>query len=481
VAIFVPRHELAREVKDVIERNREKLSQPLRVPVLRGRDHEADKGNAPCCRWKEARELGRKGLPVYSNLCRRRHDSEVSQCPYFAECEYIREWRGAYEAPYVILVHSHLGVGWESTGIVRWAGGFGDEGEDDQPRLEHSFNPANAPIVVCDEDPTTSLIERSRIEPDAIGRVTEGRLGEYILAGLSTAGGLLDHLRENGITPEQVRLIASKLHKQERKLGQIANPSGSDAVVGNAVNSAASLVRISRILERLADELASGRPGAAYSLLADGDGLIAQGRRPWPFEKRRLLVLDGTANAEILRQFVPSLATVPELRVQRNARVIQVSNMTFYRGSLIKRTSSPEGKPQPIPTPRLLEVGEFIARTAVSGKTLVVTNKPVRCALTGEDEHATLPISTEYRGADIAHFGNVRGSNDFKEHEIAIILGRDEPTVAAAEQRAIAICYDNTEPIRQITADIKGRINYRTRTRRYQMSDGTADSDEVAR
>jgi hypothetical protein len=50
-----------------------------------------------------------------------------------------------------------------------------------------------------------------------------------------------------------------------------------------------------------------------------------------------LLVLDRTANPEILKEFVPSLATVPEIRVQRNVRVIQVSNVTFYRGSLIKR------------------------------------------------------------------------------------------------------------------------------------------------
>src|SRR3984893_2142716 len=118
VAIFVPRHELARAVKEVIERNRAALRAPVDVPVLRGRDHEGEKGGAPCRRWREARALGRKGLPVYSNLCRRKSESEVSECPYFGECEYIRAWRGAYGAPFVILVHSHLGVGWESTGIV---------------------------------------------------------------------------------------------------------------------------------------------------------------------------------------------------------------------------------------------------------------------------------------------------------------------------------------------------------------------------
>jgi hypothetical protein len=197
--------------------------------------------------------------------------------------------------------------------------------------------------MVCDEDPTTSLIEHSRIDRQAIEAITEGRLGEHILAGLSTLGGLLDYLREKGITPEQFRDTANKLATQERKRGQIAKPSASDAVLGNAVKLASSLVRVSRVLERLADEPASGRPGPAYSLLADGGGLIAQGRRPWPFGRRRLLILDGTANAEILGQFVPGLATVPEIRVHRNARIIRVSNMTFYRSSLIKRTSTPDG------------------------------------------------------------------------------------------------------------------------------------------
>jgi hypothetical protein len=262
--------------------------------------------------------------------------------------------------------------------------------------------------------------------------------------------------------------------------GDVATPSASDPAVEKAVTSAAPLIRLSRVLERLADELASGRQGSAYSLVVNGDRLIAQGRRPWPFDRRRLLVLDGTANPEILRQFVPSLATVPEIRVQRSARVIQVSNSTFYKGKLISRTRDANGKRRLEPTARLREVGEFIEKTVRKGKTLVVTNKPVRCALTGEDEHAALPVSARYRGADIAHFGNIRGSNDFKDHEIAIILGRDEPTIPAAEQRAMAVWYDTAEPIRCVSPNYQGRFNYPTQTRRYLFRDWTTRRANVS-
>ena len=43
-----------------------------------------------------------------------------------------------------------------------------------------------------------------------------------------------------------------------------------------------------------------------------------------------------------------------------------------------------------------------------------------------------------------------RGSNEFKDHDAVIILGRDEPNVEAAEQSAMAIWYDTEEPSKRI-------------------------------
>jgi hypothetical protein len=127
-----------------------------------------------------------------------------------------------------------------------------------------------------------------------------------------------------------------------------------------------------------------------------------------------------------------------------------------------------------------LEVGDFIEKIARKRRTLVVTNKPVRLALTEEDANGSLPISAQYHGADVAHFGTLRGSDQFKDHETVIILGRDEPTIQDAERRAMAIWYDAKETIRRIKPDFRGRYNYHAVTRRYLRRDGSTQAVRVS-
>jgi hypothetical protein len=117
-------------------------------------------------------------------------------------------------------------------------------------------------------------------------------------------------------------------------------------------------------------------------------------------------------------------------------------------------------------------VGDFIGKTAQACKTLVVTNKPVRCVLTGEGLHKKLPISAQYRGADIAHFGNIRGSNEFERHGTVIILGRDQPSVRDAERRAMAIWYDTKDPIGCIPERTEGQAQYPRGDWPYLLKDG---------
>ncbi|MBV8521182.1 MAG: hypothetical protein JOY71_03460 [Acetobacteraceae bacterium] len=54
-SIFVPRHHLAEELKQIIEGAFHKRGELVRVPILRGRENGGEEGKAPCRRWREAR------------------------------------------------------------------------------------------------------------------------------------------------------------------------------------------------------------------------------------------------------------------------------------------------------------------------------------------------------------------------------------------------------------------------------------------
>jgi hypothetical protein len=103
----------------------------------------------------------------------------------------------------------------------------------------------------------------------------------------------------------------------------------------------------------------------------------------------------------------------------------------------------------------------------------------VRCALTGESANGRLPVSGQYAGADIAHFGNILGSNEFDEHDVVIVLGREQPSARDAERRAMAIWYDTAEPIRCIPPGPKGRVQYPYRVRPYTQRDGSQRQAKV--
>jgi hypothetical protein len=96
----------------------------------------------------------------------------------------------------------------------------------------------------------------------------------------------------------------------------------------------------------------------------------------------------------------------------------------------------------------------------------------VRCALTGENAGGRLLVSAPGAGADIAHFGNIRGTNEFEDHEVVIILGREQPSPRDAERRAMAIWYDTKQPIRCLPPDAKGQAQYPYRERHYTLRDG---------
>jgi hypothetical protein len=103
----------------------------------------------------------------------------------------------------------------------------------------------------------------------------------------------------------------------------------------------------------------------------------------------------------------------------------------------------------------------------------------VRVHLTGETDEELIRTSGRTLGADIAHFTNIRGSNEFKDHKAIIVLDRDQPKLEDAERLAMAIYFDTTEPLQFAERDAKGQANYSLVEREYQMRDGSRVKGKV--
>jgi hypothetical protein len=220
--------------------------------------------------------LALKGLPIYTNLCERRSDGQSSQCPYFAGCEYIQTRKAAYGAPFVILVHAHLGLEWGATAAER----FYEEGdEDDGPERQRHFNPKQANILICDEDPTASLVEDAKLSPEDIRGLGEDGLGEKILAGLVHPGGLLNYLRDQGVLADRLREAAEDARTTKRNRGQISNPDIGDGEHGPS--------------SPICTAVGSGLAGIGAA--RRGTGLRAFGGGLFPIEGRGRADCPGTA------------------------------------------------------------------------------------------------------------------------------------------------------------------------------------------
>jgi hypothetical protein len=75
--------------------------------------------------------------------------------------------------------------------------------------------------------------------------------------------------------------------------------------------------------------------------------------------------------------------------------------------------------------------------------------------------------------------GAIRGTNEFEDHDVVIILGREQLSPKDAERLAKAIWYDTRRPIGCITADKRGQVDYPKTRRPYLMRDGITQSVKV--
>jgi hypothetical protein len=180
--------------------------------------------------------------------------------------------------------------------------------------------------------------------------------------------------------------------------------------------------------------------------------------------KPAVILIDGTADATINRQFFPNL-TETRLKVyKRNARIIQACDANFPLWSRVFDSGAKERELRASLT--MLAAWEAFAKS--HGETVLFANQTVEGKLTGYGDRLI-----EFPGEWAEHFNNFRGVDQYKGCGAAIIVGRTEPTISAVEEFARAIFgqadrSDGSEPL-----DLRAWQRYRKGPPWYEVEGGT--------
>jgi hypothetical protein len=464
IHIYVPRNDLANDLAEKIPG----------AKVMRGRAATTNTGAKEeqylCVRWQAANKVANANLPVMENMCKRGD----GVCPFYDNCLWIAQWRD--HAPGVrILNHSYLG-------------------------LTQPLGMPPADIVIIDESVVKSLVGKVSFSPCRITRRQSriGKLGasaalvafaDKVSAAIEVTGGELKALRDAGVTAEGLR-DAAKFEEEGDDAPKIG-PKMEDGDIIRLVDAfeRSEAGKVARLYRALADEIdlprdqSHGVEVGEVKAAIEVDGVKARERQSRVFvhylhkvrvsRSAGLLLIDADANIQVNRILFGEDLEEADIRVRRNAEVLQVYSAICGKSGIVSGENSSR---------ILQQIRDLIARETMGGrKALVVTYKAVRVMLTGEDPKSVrLPPSGKCGGADVAHFGNIRGNDDFKLYDTVIIVGRYQPPVHVIEGVARALWALDPKPLTFITERNKaGELAWSQQDRGYTMKDGSRAGVEI--
>lgn len=173
-----------------------------------------------------------------------------------------------------------------------------------------------------------------------------------------------------------------------------------------------------------------------------------------------MLLLDASLDGRLARRFLPRLE-VETIAARRHAEVVQVGDTACSRNRLLSFEGAAAAE-RARAANRLEDVRRLAGVEAAAGRrVLLVTYKAA------EERLGPVP------GVDVAHFGALRGLDRYRDHDVIIVAGREQPPPSAVEDLARSLFGDDGEPL-----ELPGA--YTTAIRGCRMRDGTRRGVEVA-
>ena len=439
--IYVPTHKLAEEISALLSSG----TAPVSNVVIRGRGHEPVAGEPMCKKHLQAAELSRKGWPVTPLLCVRSAQGwGTMQCAHYDTCPYIAQF--SKTAKVLIYTHASLPL---NRGVL-------ESKAPDIAIIDESFW---ATCTSLCEIPLSDLFKSPTCDGMRDSHCT-AKVLELIGTAVQTGKPLLEVLRESG----GAALIEKAIGEVDAPVTVIPiRPSDSTSAQIKAAGSVIPRKEVLCLLRALQAEIKVSRPESHCVMWVPTKQLIQVCYRQ-PITRfdtnTKALILDANADPGIIAQWFPGAEFV-SIPADRNVFVIQCKDS---RVSTISLAPHPQSTPDFVgrAKKRLGELDKLIAREAGGGRKVLVVGPQ---AVTGNPAQKIDPLLKAPADVVFAHFGGIRGLDQYKDFDTVIIVGRNEPALKAAEASARAIYFDAVDPL-EWADDWSGEVRgYRLRDR----------------
>jgi len=472
--LFEPDHGMAAQARRDYDQNAPEGSPPS--IVLRGRSRpDPDQPDETMCRLPEvAGKLAARGVSVPKALCER--------CPFADVCGYLRQEKeiirlaAAPEGVAIFAPHDYAFL--PLPGLIETDLAIFDERPRDLgvEEAEASFEMLGEPLQFDRSLKAMNAIQATSEE--AVALAANLQFIRPLMIALRNAGpdrwaSILGPLRAQGIAHTRIiGAIAGLAYFQERAIAHAMRNALTEydfaQMSGRPFNLESRLEReienregriarkLQTIFEALLIEINKPREDAVGIGVADvqrrpgskerAQGIVTVKTKGLRIGRVPFLHLDGTGDHAIAQRIFGKMDvahhSVERSPAGRGDRVVQIIGTEFHNAGLIGGRKI-KGEIAPYTgtwaTTYDAQRRDIIKAIAARPGALVIGNKAVIEALK-PGEH----------GAHAAHFGAIRGRNDWEGINQIMIIGREEPSPAVVERIARAFAAHDDAPFESL-------------------------------
>lgn len=386
------------KLKDEIAQRLNKLDPSLRVTNVVGRIPST------CERYGLSSSLRDLRISVQRSCCDASSsiDRELPlflkhrRCPHFDGCSYQRQFHNP--ASVYLFTKPYLNAGRRSDVLI-------------------------PDFVIIDEAFLSNLLEVRETGLEDILKLPKGVSEETATAvrairdALANDNPVLNSLRKLGYHAALLKRCAVEINDVRlRQAWQILPGMRGEEILERAARVGMEHIAF-LALEAIAVEISTKREHA-YSVVYRDSKLIVRFLRNSSAIQTPTLLLDATADEELIRGVLPD-ARYHAIEVPRKAHVVQVQNRRLSKYALTQE----QGKDRTV----ALVQGSLDRIAAPYAKGLLVTFKSTESLFSVPPTWKT------------AHFGNVRGIDEYKDLDTIAIVGTYLPPIQAVEDEAAAL------------------------------------------